>query len=80
MAIYTAENTALGKIGPCDVFVNGNKIYNAFFADTEKGIVRYYPDPCRIKKGADYLYSRKLTGTVSVVSKRSGEINPQCQA
>lgn len=48
------------------VFVNGNLIEQVFYADTKKGIVDFYPEPARIKKGADELYSRRLRGRVTV--------------
>lgn len=64
--IYTVENTVrAGK--PVQVFVNGNKVDGAFFADTDRGIARFYPQPPRIKKPErDQVYSRTLRGRVSV--------------
>lgn len=63
--IYTVSNTiAAGK--PMNVFVNGNKVARAVYADTAKGIVKYNPTPVRIKKGTDEVYTRVLKGVVTV--------------
>lgn len=64
--IYTVENTSfIGR--RARVFVNGNKIKGAFYADTVKGIVKYYPQPARIKKPErDRVYSRVAKGKVTV--------------
>lgn len=64
--IYTVENTVMaGK--PVEVFVNGNRIDGAYYADTERGIVHFYPQPARIKKPErDQVYSRTLRGKVTV--------------
>lgn len=63
--IYTVENTS--KAGrPVRVFVNGNEVRKAVFADTERGVVRYYPEPVRIKRGTDELYTRTVRGRVTV--------------
>ena len=51
-----------------DVYVNGNLIDGALWADTRKGIVWFYPSPARIAKGKDYVYARRLRGTVEVVA------------
>ena len=64
--IYTVGNTVqAGK--PVHVFVNGNQIDGAFFADTSRGIVKFYPKPARIKKPErDCAYHRTLRGHVTV--------------
>ena len=63
--IYTVENIArMGR--RVRVFVNGNEVDGAVFADTEKGVVRYMPRPFRGAKGKDYIYTRKLRGSVTV--------------
>jgi len=63
--IYTIANTV--KIGkPVRVFVNDNEVENAMSADTSRGVVVYVPQPIRVKKGADYIYTRKLRGKVTV--------------
>ncbi|WP_375581824.1 hypothetical protein ABWH88_06835 [Marinobacter adhaerens] len=64
--IYTVGNTVMiGK--PVKVFVNGNKVDGAYYADTERGIVEFYPQPPRIKKPErDQVYSRTLRGKVTV--------------
>lgn len=63
--IYTIGNTsAIGLIAK--VAVNGNVVDKTFYADTEKGIVKYYPKPLRVKKGTEEVYSRTLRGKVTV--------------
>lgn len=63
--IYTVENTS--EIGrPVRVFVNGNEVDSAVYADTVKGVVRYSPRPYRVEKGKDYVYTRELRGVVTV--------------
>lgn len=63
--IYTTKNTSeIGK--PVRVFVNGNSVRSAIRADTTKGEVIYCPDPVRIQKGSDEVYTRRLRGVVTV--------------
>lgn len=63
--IYTVNNTArMGR--PMRVFVNGNPVDRAFRADTKRGVVHYYPQPLRVKRGTEEAYSRKLRGHVTV--------------
>lgn len=64
--IYTVANTiSVGK--PVRVFVNGNKVDGAYYADTARGIVKFWPQPARIKKPErDQAYSRTLRGNVTV--------------
>lgn len=63
--IYTVGNTsAIGRIAK--VAVNGNVANNTFYADTEKGIVKYYPSPVRVNKRTGEVYSRTLRGKVTV--------------
>lgn len=63
--IYTIWNTwAMGF--NAKVWVNGNVVDKAFYADTEKGIVKYYPTPTRINKRTGEIYSRALRGKVTV--------------
>lgn len=63
--IYTVGNTsAIGRVAK--VFVNGNEVDKAFYADTEKGIVKYYPAPFRVNKRTEEIYSRTLRGKVTV--------------
>lgn len=67
--IYTIRNTCdVGR--PVRVFVNGNEVRKAVFADTQRGVVRYYPEPVRIKRGTDELYTRTLRGQVTVEAIR----------
>lgn len=63
--IYTPENTSLAG-RPVKVKVNGNLVDYAVFADTERGFVRYCPQPLRVQKGTDYVYTRVLRGAVTV--------------
>lgn len=63
--IYTIENTL--DIGfTAKVWVNGNLVDAPIYADTEKGIVKYYPRPFRINKRNREIYSRTLRGKVTV--------------
>lgn len=64
--IYTVANTV--KVGrPVRVFVNGNQIHGAYYADTTRGVVKFHPLPARIKKPErDQVYSRTLRGQVTV--------------
>lgn len=63
--IYTVGNTsAIGRIAK--VAVNGNVVDKTIYADTEKGIVKYYPEPTRINKRSGEVYSRTLRGKVTV--------------
>lgn len=64
--IYTVANTTMaGK--PVKVYVNGNQIDGAYYADTHRGIVKFYPQPARIKKPErDQAYTRTLRGNVTV--------------
>lgn len=53
--------------GPRDVFVNGNKIDCAVWADTKRGEVVFHPRPARIHKlRRDEVYARMLKGVVTV--------------
>lgn len=69
MMIHTVANTA-ARGRPVNVFVNGNRVESAFYADTRKGIVHYYPQPIRVKKNSDVPYSRTLKGRVTVEEQR----------
>lgn len=63
--IYTIENTLdIGLVAK--VTVDGNVVDTAFYADTEKGIVKYYPTPLRRDKMTGDIYSRTLRGKVTV--------------
>lgn len=48
------------------MFVNGNIVGGVVYADTKKGLVVYMPKPYRVARGKDYVYTRKLRGTVTV--------------
>lgn len=66
MTIYTPQNTCMaGK--PVNAFVNGNLVHGVVFADTERGVVRYIPQPARVHKTKrDQVYTRVLKGNVTV--------------
>jgi hypothetical protein len=49
------------------VLVNGNEIECVAVADTDRGEVIFYPQPLRVMKNKDEVYSRKLKGVVEVV-------------
>ena len=53
-------------LGPRNVFCNGNLVKEAIYADTSKGFLLFYPQPVRVAKGKDFIYTRKLTGTITV--------------
>jgi len=49
-----------------DVWVDGEKINNVFFADTRRGIVDHYLEPIRLHKYAKRILSERLHGHVVV--------------
>lgn len=49
-----------------DVFVNGNKVHCAGWADTRAGVVWFFPYPFRLVKGKGVIYARRLRGVVEV--------------
>ncbi|SMR69274.1 MULTISPECIES: hypothetical protein [Stenotrophomonas] len=48
------------------VVVNGMVVEQVFYADTRKGIVRFYEKPLRIHKHGKRAISRTLRGKVEV--------------
>lgn len=52
--------------GHRDVFVNGKLVKHVFFADTRKGVVRYYPNPLRLDKWGRRILSKTMRGKVEV--------------
>ncbi|SHK68561.1 hypothetical protein [Halomonas caseinilytica] len=58
--------------GARDVFVDGRKVDGAFYADTKRGIVDYYPKPLKIHKRGKRVITRRLRGHVEVVRKSDG--------
>jgi len=64
--IYTVENTA--KIGrQVRVKINGKPVHKCFYADTDKGIVRYYGKKSRAsKRYPDQVVSFQRRGRVVV--------------
>lgn len=58
--------------GARDVFVDGRKVNGAFYADTKRGIVDYYPEPLKIHKRGKRVITRRLRGHVEVVRKADG--------
>lgn len=64
--IYTVKNTTMAG-RPVKAFVNGNEIPGAYYADTDRGILKFCPQPARIKKPErDQVYCRTLRGHVTV--------------
>ena len=63
--IYTPDNTSMAG-NPIRVFVNGNEVNNACFADTERGVVEFVPQPARLHKTKYEIYTRTLRGVVTV--------------
>lgn len=52
---------------PRRIFVNGNEIGGVTMADTDRGVVEFFPLPPRIhKRKRDEIYSRTLRGQVTV--------------
>lgn len=60
--IYTVENRSC----PVRVFVNGKEVKRAFYADTKKGVVRYYDDPVKMHKYGKRVICRTKRGKVTV--------------
>lgn len=48
------------------VFVNGNEVERAIWADTKRGIVCYMPKPPRLMRNRREVYTRQLRGQVTV--------------
>lgn len=48
------------------VFVNGNEVNWAIWADTQRGLVCYAPRPFKMKRNSDEIYTRMLRGQVTV--------------
>lgn len=46
------------------VFVDDKEVDHAFYADTKKGVVRYYPQPLKLHKYGKRVVSRTLHGQV----------------
>lgn len=54
-------------LGLRKVTVNGNEIDRVVWADTDRGLLVYYPSPVRPhKKKRDEAYSRRLRGKIEV--------------
>lgn len=51
---------------PRNVFVNGVEIPSVVLADVTRGVVRFCPNPPRLKKGTHEIYTRELRGSVTV--------------
>ena len=62
MAIHKYDD----GLGFRNVFCNGKLVDNVFYADTSEGFLLFYPQPVRVAKGKDFIYTRKLTGTITV--------------
>lgn len=48
------------------VLVNGNPVDWALWADTQRGLVCYAPQPVKVKRNSDEIYTRMLRGQVTV--------------
>lgn len=48
------------------VFVNGNEVPRAIWADIKRGLVCYTPVPMRLMRNRRELYTRLLRGQVTV--------------
>ncbi|WP_169050317.1 hypothetical protein [Stenotrophomonas maltophilia] len=48
------------------MLVDGQVVEQAFYADTRKGVVRYYVKPLRVHKHGKRAISRTLRGKVEV--------------
>lgn len=48
------------------VFVNGNEVERARWADTKRGVVCYTPLPLRLMRNHRDVYTRLLRGQVTV--------------
>ena len=53
-------------LGFRNVFCNGNLVKEATYADTLRGFLLFCPQPVRVAKGKDVVYTRKLKGTITV--------------
>lgn len=67
--IYTIENTVKKGL-LATVKFNGVKLNNCFYADDEKGIVKFYDDPPKKHKHGKRLISRTRKGVVKVDVQR----------
>lgn len=53
--------------GRRNIFINGNKIKNCIWADIERGIAVFCPNPFRAHKTKrDEVYSRKIRGKIII--------------
>ena len=50
------------------VLLNGKEVKNVIYADTEKGVVRFYPEPITLSGGCEEILTKELIGTVIVES------------
>ncbi|HJE69828.1 hypothetical protein [Pseudomonas oryzihabitans] len=48
------------------VFCNGYEVKWALWADTQRGLVCYAPQPVKLKRNSDEIYTRMLRGQVTV--------------
>lgn len=48
------------------VLLNGREVKSVFYADTKKGVVRYYLQPLRLDKWRKTILSRTARGEVRV--------------
>lgn len=62
--IYTPGSYPIGRV----VFVDGKEVKACFFADTTKGVARFYRQPLRVDKHGKRALSYTLRGVIEVTS------------
>ena len=62
--IHTVENTPA-----CHVFVDGVLVEYVIAADTDAGIVTFFPQPLRVAADGQSVVTEELRGVVTVVLK-----------
>lgn len=65
MTIYTPINSPAGT----KVFADGIEVHEAFYADTERGIIKYYPRPLRLDVDRGGVRSETITGVNVTIKK-----------
>lgn len=48
------------------VYVNGNEVEGVVWCDTAQGVAVFAPRPCRANRARDEVYTRRLSGVVTV--------------
>lgn len=70
MVEHSIQHPGDGR-GPRRVYVNGNEISNVLWADVAAGVIAYAPQPVRLHRLRDEIYTRKLRGVITVVPMES---------